>query len=57
MMTKAVPVKLDPQNLYAPDEFQEGLNLAVQGGMVYTVIRTGGSTQVQPLNGFYQEDL
>ena len=56
MMTATVPVKLNPANLYGPDEFQEGINIAIQSGIVYVVIKTNGLVTVYRTN-VYQEDL
>ena len=57
MMTTTVPVKLDPQNLYGAEEYQEGLNLAIQNGSVYSVVKSGGMVNVLMLSGLFPEDL
>ena len=47
MITKAVPVILNVMNLYGGGEFQEGLNIAIQGCSVYIVVKDfSGSVQV-----------
>ena len=57
MITKAVPVILNVMNLYGGEEYQEGLNIAVQGGSVYTAVKDHvGNVQVTMLN-MTAEDL
>jgi len=56
MITTAVPVKLNPGNLYGPEEFQEGINIAIQNGIVYVVVLTFGSVMVHQTQ-MAQEDV
>ena len=56
MINVSVPVKINPLNLYSPNEFQEGINIAIQEGMVYVVIVDRGSLISHPTN-LRPEDL
>ncbi len=57
MITKAVPVILNVMSLYGGDEYQEGLNIAVQGMSVYAVVKDHvGNVQVTMLS-MTPEDL
>lgn len=56
MITKAVPVILNVMSLYGGDEFQEGINIAVQGCSVYLVVKDSvGNVQVTMLNMSMEE--
>ena len=46
MITATVPVKLNPSNLYGPDEFEDGINIAIQNGIVFVVAKTFGTVMV-----------